>query len=45
MDKELGQIKKGYAGDIIAVKGNPLEDISTLETIPFVMKAGIIYKQ
>jgi imidazolonepropionase-like amidohydrolase len=45
MDKELGQIKKGFASDIIAVKGNPLEDISTLENIPFVMKAGVVYKQ
>jgi len=45
MDKQLGQIKQGFAGDIIAVRGNPLKDISTLEDIPFVMKAGIIYKQ
>lgn len=45
MDKELGQIKKGFAGDIIAVKGNPLKDISTLENIPFVMKAGVVYKK
>ncbi|MBQ4833374.1 amidohydrolase family protein [Pseudoalteromonas sp. MMG010] len=45
MDTQLGQIKKGYAGDIIAVKGNPLNDISVLEQVPFVMKAGIVYKQ
>lgn len=45
MDKQLGQIKKGFSGDIIAVKGNPLNDISILENVPFVMKAGIVYKQ
>jgi imidazolonepropionase-like amidohydrolase len=44
MHNKLGQIKTGYAADIIAVEGNPLENISTLEQIPFVMKAGIVYK-
>jgi imidazolonepropionase-like amidohydrolase len=45
MDEQLGQIKKGFAGDIIAVKGNPLKDISTLEDVQFVMKSGIVYKK
>nr|WP_282447129.1 amidohydrolase family protein [Pseudoalteromonas sp. 2CM32C] len=44
MHNTLGQIKTGYAADIIAVEGNPLKNISTLEQIPFVMKAGIVYK-
>ena len=44
MHNKLGQIKTGYAADIIAVEGNPLKNISTLEQIPFVMKAGIVYK-
>jgi imidazolonepropionase-like amidohydrolase len=44
MHNKLGQIKTGYAADIIAVEGNPLNNISTLEQIPFVMKAGIVYK-
>jgi imidazolonepropionase-like amidohydrolase len=44
MRNKLGQIKTGYAADIIAVEGNPLKNISTLEQIPFVMKAGIVYK-
>lgn len=44
MHNTLGQIKTGYAADIIAVEGNPLNNISTLEQIPFVMKAGIVYK-
>ena len=44
-DKQLGQIKTGFAADIIAVNTNPLKNISTLEQIPFVMKAGVVYKQ
>jgi imidazolonepropionase-like amidohydrolase len=42
---KIGQIKPGYLADIIAVSKNPLEDITTFETITFVMKDGKIYKQ
>jgi len=41
---KVGQLKTGYYADIIAVNDNPLEDISTLEKVIFVMKNGIIYK-
>ncbi len=44
MDAQLGQIKTGFAADIIAVKANPLKNIKTLESVPFVMKAGVVYK-
>jgi len=43
-DDHLGQIAPGYAADIIAVKGNPLQDVTTLEHVVFVMKAGAVYK-
>ena len=39
----LGSITAGKFADIIAVKGNPLEDISVLETVDFVMKDGFVY--
>ncbi|HEA17246.1 MAG TPA: amidohydrolase family protein [Pseudoalteromonas prydzensis] len=44
VENQLGQIKTGFAADIIAVKGNPLQDITLLENIAFVMKAGVTYK-
>jgi imidazolonepropionase-like amidohydrolase len=40
---KIGALKPGYQADIVAVPGNPLEDISVLEKVSFVMKAGVIY--
>jgi imidazolonepropionase-like amidohydrolase len=42
---ELGQIKEGFLADIIAVDGNPIENISLMENVSFVMKDGKVYKQ
>ncbi|WP_394129694.1 amidohydrolase family protein [Shewanella maritima] len=41
----LGQLKAGFLADIIAVDGNPLENISVMENVSFVMKDGVVYKQ
>ena len=41
---ELGQIKPNFIADIVATDSNPLEDITAMERISFVMKDGIIYK-
>src|SRR6185503_5747924 len=41
---DVGQLKPGYYADVIAVPGNPLEDISALEHVQFVMKGGVVYK-
>ena len=43
--KELGSIKAGKYADMIAVGGDPLKDISLLESVAFVMKDGTVYKQ
>jgi len=45
MEEMLGQIKPGMLADIIAVKKNPIQDISAVENVSFVMKDGVIYKQ
>jgi imidazolonepropionase-like amidohydrolase len=44
-DRELGALKPGYDADIIAVPGNPLDDISVLKRVSFVMKGGVIYRR
>jgi len=41
---EVGQLKPGYFADVIAVPGNPLQDIAALEHVQFVMKGGVVYR-
>jgi len=41
---QIGELKPGYYADIIAVPGNPLEDISTCEHVSFVMKNGEVLR-
>jgi len=45
MAEKIGDLKPGMFADIIAVEGNPLEDIKALGRVTFVMKEGTIYKQ
>ena len=45
MENEIGQIKKGFFADIIAVDDNPTKKIETMENVVFVMKNGVVYKQ
>ena len=44
MENEIGQIKKGFYADIIAVEQSPIENITTMENVVFVMKNGKVYK-
>jgi imidazolonepropionase-like amidohydrolase len=44
MSKEIGSIEAGKYGDLIAVTGDPLSNISTLEDVKFVMKGGKVIK-
>ncbi|MFA3791089.1 amidohydrolase family protein [Aliiglaciecola sp. SL4] len=41
----FGSIEEGKMADIVAIKGNPLDDISLLENVVFVMKEGTVYLQ
>jgi len=42
---DIGALKPGYYADIVAVPGSPLEDISTVERVSFVMKGGVVEKR
>jgi len=42
--KDVGTVEPGKYADIIAVTGNPLQDISIMQNVGFVMKGGVIYK-
>ena len=42
---QIGALRPGYLADVIAVAGNPLQDISATEHVDFVMKGGVIYKK
>lgn len=44
MEGQLGELKSGYLADIIAVDEDPTTNISTLTSVSFVMKNGVIYK-
>ncbi len=44
-DGQIGALKSGYLADIIAVPGDPLQDISVLKNVSFVMKGGVVYKK
>lgn len=41
---DLGRIQPEYLADIIAVEGNPIENIALMREVKFVMKDGVIYK-
>lgn len=44
-DERFGQLRSGLEADIIAVQGDPTQDIRAIKQIPFVMKGGVIYKR
>lgn len=45
IDKEAGSLEVGKAADLIAVAGNPLNDITLLKNVRFVMKGGTVFKR
>ena len=44
-DGQIGALEPGYLADVIAVPGDPLQDIEVLQKVAFVMKGGVIYKK
>ena len=45
MEKERGAIAPGFAADIVAMPGNPLDDVDAVRHVDFVMKGGAVYRQ
>lgn len=43
--KDLGRAAPGFYADLIAVKGDPLEDVKVMEKVEFVMKGGIVARK
>ena len=42
---DIGQVAKGRYADLVAVKGDPLKDVTLFEKVDFVMKGGVVYKK
>ena len=40
----IGRVRPGHEADLVAVAGNPLDDITTVRRVMFVMKGGVVYK-
>jgi imidazolonepropionase-like amidohydrolase len=45
IEDRLGTIEEKKLADLVAVKGNPLDDISLMKRVSFVMKEGVVYKE
>ena len=43
LGNEIGTLKPGYEADIVAVSGNPVQDITKLRDVLFVMKGGRVF--
>jgi imidazolonepropionase-like amidohydrolase len=41
----IGALEPGYLADVIAVSGDPLQDISAVQNVSFVMKGGVVYRK
>jgi imidazolonepropionase-like amidohydrolase len=42
---QIGALEPGYFADIVGVSGDPLQDISVVQNVSFVMKGGVVYKK
>ena len=42
---QIGELKPGYLADVIAVPGDPTQNISVVEKVSFVMKGGVVYRK
>ena len=42
---QIGSLEPGYLADVIAITGDPLQDISSVQNVQFVMKDGVVFKK
>jgi imidazolonepropionase-like amidohydrolase len=42
---DLGRVRPGMLADLIAMPGDPTQNIAAIEHVEFVMKGGVVYKQ
>ena len=42
---QIGELKPGFYADVIAVDGDPVQNISAVTKVKFVMKNGVVYRQ
>jgi imidazolonepropionase-like amidohydrolase len=45
LEKSIGALAPGYEADVVAVPGNPIDDVRVTERVLFVMKGGIIVRR
>jgi imidazolonepropionase-like amidohydrolase len=45
IEGQAGTLKSGVAADLVALRGNPLDDVAVLEDIDFVMQSGVVVRQ
>ena len=44
LGEEIGRVAPGFTADLVAVEGNPLEDVTALRRVRFVMRDGVVYR-
>ena len=44
-DRDVGALQPGRFGDLVAVEGNPLDDVSRLQDVAVVVKGGLVFKR